>query len=409
MRKCSSFMCVLVVLLSGGAEALRPIPSKDGALKMVAQLALLGSATAWERAASCRKFKDIYTDGKDMVEKMWDNSFKYETNEAKGYTWWWFEGGALDGAGDPHDNPNDAISVVNKGSKPTTCDVQVITASKGGVGGAPTPEPNDFTECHPWHAEACCSQQTVMSVQAIKTLYSGGYEWDRCGPISQACERFFVMENCFFECDVNLGHYRKFTDEEYALCTDGAGNLKPQGTIVTKADGTQYTCVGDSSYPFGENQWQLSNMPIKASVADSFYRACANDYFCGKDGASFFECAETSYRDQIAEDARIAQAEHDRQVAEKARLDQALKDQALNAQTNALTNSALLERAKALPGWAVAVIVVGCTLALGLLFCVCYMVRKEKQGAPVFTTLDRAPKRSNVEFSQSPVEVKNVA
>ena len=34
---------------------------------------------------------------------------------------------------------------------------------------------------------------------------------------------------------------------------------------------------------------QMFEMPIKASYADAWYRACANDMFCG--GCDYFACA----------------------------------------------------------------------------------------------------------------------
>jgi len=44
--------------------------------------------------------------------------------------------------------------------------------------------------------------------------YGAGYEWDRCGKLSQACERFFVQEACLYECDPNIGNYRKCSDAQ---------------------------------------------------------------------------------------------------------------------------------------------------------------------------------------------------
>ena len=133
---------------------------------------------------------------------------------------------------------------------------------------APTPEGEDFTECHPWHANACCHEATVVTPQAIKTSYGEGYEWDRCGPLSQACERFFVEEGCFYECEVNAGLYRRYTDDQHAKCSaEGVAD----GANVTLADGSPYTCEASAWGGNAENQWQLDKMPIKASFADAWY------------------------------------------------------------------------------------------------------------------------------------------
>ena len=80
---------------------------------------------------------------------------------------------------------------------------------------------------------------------------------NRCGEMSQSCERFFVQEACFYECDVNIGLWRVYNDP-----------------------------INESN---GENSWQIFGMPIKASYCNAWYNACYNDYFCGN--GSYFECA----------------------------------------------------------------------------------------------------------------------
>ena len=122
---------------------------------------------------------------------------------------------------------------------------------------APTPEGADFTECHPWHASACCQTATVVTPEKMKTAYGAGYHWDRCGKLSQACERFFVEEACFYECEVNTGLYRKYTDAQHAACSaDGVA----VGATVTLDDGSAYNCtVGWGGND--ENQWQVHVQP----------------------------------------------------------------------------------------------------------------------------------------------------
>jgi len=48
----------------------------------------------------CKKFSEIYANGQEMCELLWDNSFKYETNEVDAYTWNFAEG---------EENPNNAV------------------------------------------------------------------------------------------------------------------------------------------------------------------------------------------------------------------------------------------------------------------------------------------------------------
>ena len=232
-------------------------------MRLTLALSALGLATvanAWTDS-TCKKFSEIYTGGEDLITRMWGDSFKYERDESKAYTMWWTEGGAA-GVADAHDNPNDLVtaaiigSVDNKAGfnvSDQTCEVAYYHKV-----GPPTPETEDFTECHPWHANACCHQATVVTPEAINKAYGAGYEWDRCGPMSQACERFFVEEACMYECDANMGAFRKYTDEEKALCTaDGVA----AGATVTKADGSTYTCV-EQSDANAENAWEIHQVRL---------------------------------------------------------------------------------------------------------------------------------------------------
>ena len=54
------------------------------------------------------------------------------------------------------------------------------------------------SECHPWRKNACCDR-SVTSLGVLKNSFGASFHWDRCGPLSQACERFFVQEACFYE------------------------------------------------------------------------------------------------------------------------------------------------------------------------------------------------------------------
>jgi len=330
------------VLLAGGAEAQRPMARE--ALFGVAVLGFKGTA-AWTAQAGCRRFSDIYADGEDMINRMWNDAFEYSTNETAAYTMWWFEGGTA-GMADAHDNPNDAITVLLGGTVPNQCHLSYFHKE------APTAETADFTECHPWHANACCHQATVVTPQALRDGYGAGYEWDRCGPLSQACERFFVQEACFYECEVYAGLYRRFTDDQHTACSDAS-----DGATVTLPDGSSYTCQASPWGGNSENQWQLYKMPIKASFADAWYRACANDLFCGT--GDYFECAG-DYHAQLANDT----------YWEVFRANQ--------------TATALDEALKTLPGWAYAVIVAAVVLAIFLLGCLCALCFFERKGKPVF-------------------------
>ena len=38
----------------------------------------------------CRKFSEIYSDGEELLEVMWNNAFEYSVDEDDAYTMWWF-------------------------------------------------------------------------------------------------------------------------------------------------------------------------------------------------------------------------------------------------------------------------------------------------------------------------------
>ena len=259
-----------------------------------AVLALLFASThAWED--TCTQFKNIYADGTELCEKMWNDSFKVVDDTEPGYTMWFF---------DHENNPNDDVTrqLFGDDQVPDQCHLQYFHKA------APGPEGDDMTECHPWKNNACCDSTTVKSVDALNEAYGEGYRWNRCGPMSQACERFFVMEACLYECEPSAGLFRKWNE--------------------TQSDHEDY------------NEWQLHQMPIKKSFCNSWYDACANDYFYGT--GDYFECA--AYYEE-----------------------------------NALGSGSDSDS----KGLKIAVGVVGAIAVLGLAFAGC-LVSKEKQGKPIF-------------------------
>ena len=55
---------------------------------LLAVVLIVAPGAAWD---DCRKFKDIYATGKELCEKMWGDSFAYQTDESKAYTMWFFD------------------------------------------------------------------------------------------------------------------------------------------------------------------------------------------------------------------------------------------------------------------------------------------------------------------------------
>ena len=170
---------------------------------------------------------------------------------------------------DSANNPNNAITSTLNASDPSlfqgydtnSCHLDYYHKA------TPSEEDDNFTECHPWKQSSCCYQETVSDVDAINQAYGAEYHWDRCGPLSQACERFFVQEACFYECSPNIGLFRKYHPNTFNSSNDS------------------------------HNAWEVEGMPIKASYCNAWFDACRNDYFCDAGGGNFFECARV-YEEQ---------------------------------------------------------------------------------------------------------------
>ncbi|XP_019619937.1 PREDICTED: uncharacterized protein LOC109466647 [Branchiostoma belcheri] len=213
-------------------------------VSLVALVALTGPAVQSEDVP-CRTFEEIYPSGRELCEKMWDGAFVYETNLSAAFTMWFFEA----------ENPNNKVSERLGWPSADDCHLEYFHKE------SPGPEPDNFTECHPWKDYSCCHQATVSSVQNIKEAYGKEWHWDRCGPLSSACERFFVQEACLYECEPNAGFYRKFPAHIY-----------------------------NESDP-NHNKWQMEGMPIRADYCDAWLRACRYDRFCAVDSGSYHSCA----------------------------------------------------------------------------------------------------------------------
>ena len=48
-------------------------------------LGLATVANAWT-GDNCKRFSEIYTNGSDLISRMWGDSFRYEVDETKAYT-----------------------------------------------------------------------------------------------------------------------------------------------------------------------------------------------------------------------------------------------------------------------------------------------------------------------------------
>ena len=357
---------------------------------------LAASAFGWDE---CKPFKEIYTSGKELCENMWSDSFVYEQDEDAAYAMWFFD----------QVNPNNAIaSSLGKEESPDTCQLQYYhKQGDDGSYAAPSPENKDAHECHPWKDNACCHSATVNSVTAINEAYGEGYHWDRCGPLSNACEQFFIQEACFYECSPHAGSYRRYDDRTVAafaafMAETGTGE-GPCYTSVYDPDDAMYqgnflheginypksVFYGDGCY--GPNRWQMYKMPIKASYCDAFYTACMDDHFCaaaGESGGSFFGCA-ADYREGVAaaEAEALTKALEGYSAEIKAEV-RAMNVTAAEASVMAAALAAAEAEAATIPDWAIAIIVVLGVAFVLCMFAVFIIVSREKAGKPMFKNLE---------------------
>jgi folate receptor len=226
-----------------------------GPFVLVLVLTTHSVAASDPESLECRKMGDIYADGKDLCETMWGDSFMYEDDESKGYTFWF--GG---------NNPNSDVSAALFTDAHADLDVCYLEYNHKA-----TPGSESLNECTAWSSHGCCAPATVKDAQTLKEAQGGPeYHWDRCGTLSAECERYFIEEACFYECEPAAHLFQKY----------------PSGALLHDRDGHEVHDPADEEH----NKWEIHRMPIKASYCNAFYEACKNDLFCGP--GNFFECAK---------------------------------------------------------------------------------------------------------------------
>ncbi|GBG25063.1 Folate receptor alpha [Hondaea fermentalgiana] len=231
-------------------------------LAMVVAAVAVGAAQA-ETDTECKTFADIYTNGEGLCNNLFGGAFEYipktDSRYNVSYTMWFFS----------NDNPNDATTANRLAlglhdedySNTDVCHLQYDDYSHD------VPQTDrQLPECHPWNDNSCCTPDIVQSPEYMREAYGAEFNWNRCQTLSQQCERFFVQEYCFYECDVNAGLFRKYAPHE-----DHTGNPD-------------------------FNQWEMEKMPIQADYCDSWFEACQNDLFItckdddGEVSGNWFSC-----------------------------------------------------------------------------------------------------------------------
>ena len=172
--------------------------------------------TLWEVSSTslptCIPMGEIYANGKDLCETIYSNAYRYvpvgDPEYNLSYTMWWFTAA----------NPNDATTaarlqagLINQTQYPNLIN-QCYLSSPGVTFMKDFPSTNNgsMSECVPFRQNACCKPAIVANDNDLDNEYGASYRWDNCGPVSPQCERFFVQEDCMYECDPNAGLYRLY-------------------------------------------------------------------------------------------------------------------------------------------------------------------------------------------------------
>lgn len=229
-------------------------------------LCLLAPRPAFGVQPQCKPIGVIYKDGRELCERMWGKAFRYETDEAKGFTMWFDQ---QDG------QPNDEATLQMGKTIPQRCHLQYYHKA--------TPDQEQrflraSKVCSPWRRRACCAQDNFTTTNSLKEAYGKHYHWDRCGALSAACEHFFVAEACFYECDPSLSNFKKYHDDIYdARCDPSSTSYQPE---FAQAMGCEH------------NNWEVHQAPIKASFCNAWWEACQDDLWCAEGDGSYHKCAK---------------------------------------------------------------------------------------------------------------------
>eukprot|EP01025_Chloroclados_australasicus_P053033 TRINITY_DN6203_c0_g1_i3.p2 TRINITY_DN6203_c0_g1~~TRINITY_DN6203_c0_g1_i3.p2 ORF type:complete len:506 (-),score=51.34 TRINITY_DN6203_c0_g1_i3:426-1889(-) len=211
---------------------------------------------------TCQTLSEVYADGKELCEVMFDGAFIYYEDEENAYTMSFEEG---------EPNPNNDIHPqvpfppqcpgrefefelpeaceglnVTTEIVPHTCEVCVIRNDH--TLDVAKPVSGDLQGCQKYAQYSCCSEEIAGIISdPYNAIYGEEWSWSRCYDdktvIPEKCARWFVDEECFYECDVNAGKYRLHEECEV-------------------------------------NGWQISAVPLGASECDQWYEDCKDVALC---------------------------------------------------------------------------------------------------------------------------------
>ncbi|XP_054615157.1 retbindin [Dunckerocampus dactyliophorus] len=70
----------------------------------------------------------------------------------------------------------------------------------------PSPEPH-LKECSLYADNSCCTQEHIQDISHAPSASNQNEPWDKCGPLSSACEGFLKRVSCFYRCSPDAARW----------------------------------------------------------------------------------------------------------------------------------------------------------------------------------------------------------
>ncbi|XP_075999162.1 retbindin [Genypterus blacodes] len=70
----------------------------------------------------------------------------------------------------------------------------------------PSPEPN-LSECGLYADNSCCTEEHIQDIAYVPSAGNDNEPWDKCWPLSSACEGFLKRVSCFYRCSPDAARW----------------------------------------------------------------------------------------------------------------------------------------------------------------------------------------------------------
>ncbi len=197
-----------------------------------------GSYVEWNSGSnSCQKMSNIYSQPKDMCEKMFNGAYIYSTPTPNGNSTYTISpGGHKQGLPNVNDfvQYTGSFTPVCSPNQGAMCLVQNDLSLPISTIGTQA-----FQLCTAWQDNACCSVEMTSSIDKLfdNPYFNGLHSsLDVCGGLSESCLSWFTSFACLYSCDVNIGKYAKSEN----VCATGEGLWEVMDVPVKADDCDKY-------------------------------------------------------------------------------------------------------------------------------------------------------------------------